>query len=622
MSNELNAAKVNAVAALLATQVVKEDPSAVAAGWRVGPHSIQLDFSTARPFDQTQLATIGNGLRLALARGESMDVAELSSNEAVAVFANNAYFRELVKDRESQEASEPVTVIYSDSGPLLADVGGVYPEVAHLRGTGIRIDGSSAAFWKGSERNESLQRISVLVFASERELKAFLSDRDKAAARDHRKIGQDQKIFFNAPEVGLGLPLWLPNGTIVRDELERLAREVEHREGYERVVTPVITKGELYERSGHLPHYEDDMYPPISIEQDDYYLRPMNCPHHHMVFQELTPSYRDLPLRLAEYGSVFRKEASGQLHGLMRVRGFTQNDAHIYATADQAVDEFRKAMDLHREYYELLGINDFHMVLALRDPSSNKYHKDEAMWERAEAITREAIVTSGIPYEIEVGGAAHYGPKVDFVIRSASGKSFTISTAQLDLYMPERFGLEYVSNQNHRERPVVIHRAPLGSHERMVGFLLEHFDGRLPLWLSPQQVAILPVKAEHRGHAAGLQSQLERAGLRVKVNDSAETLGRRIRSAEMARTPYVLVIGDHEVTNNTVKVRGRGRKDLGEFGSVAVGRWLKDANDSRALEPQSPESYLSGTDKMVSPRGTSVVVSRSSARSALTTWGL
>ncbi|MGH3851560.1 MAG: threonine--tRNA ligase, partial [Pseudonocardiaceae bacterium] len=345
--------------------------------------------------------------------------------------------------------------------------------------------------WRGDEKNQQLQRIYGTAWPTRDQLKDYLHRLEEAVKRDHRRIGEDLDLFTFSNEIGRGLPLWMPNGTIIRDELEGWARETERRLGYQRVVTPHITKDALYYLSGHLPYYREDLYSPIDIEGEQYYLRPMNCPHHHMIYRARPRSYRELPFKIAEYGTVYRFERSGQLHGIMRTRGFTQNDAHIYCTLDQAKDQFLEVMHMHDDYYRALGITDFYMVLALRDPANtDKYHDDAEMWRNAERITREAMAESNIPYVEELGGAAHYGPKVDFIIRAVTGKEFAASTNQVDLYTPQRFELTYHDSDGAEKPVAVIHRAPLGSHERFVGFLTEHFAGAFPVWLAPEQVRV------------------------------------------------------------------------------------------------------------------------------------
>lgn len=421
---------------------------------------------------------------------------------------------------------------------------------------------NAAAYWRGSESNVQLQRIYGTAWASKDDLKIHLRRLEEAAKRDHRRIGEELELFTFAKEVGKGLPLWLPNGTIIRDELEQWARDTERRRGYQRVVTPHITREDLYYLSGHLPYYTEDLYAPIDIEGDRYYLKPMNCPHHHMIFSARPRSYRELPFRIAEYGTVYRFERSGQLHGLMRVRGFAQNDGHIYCTREQAKEEFLEVMRLHDFYYRTLGIEDFYMVLALRDPNNtSKYHDDEEMWTESERITRQAMEESGIPFVEDVGGAAHYGPKVDFMIRSVTGKEFAASTNQVDLYTPDRFGLVYRDSDGTEKPVVVIHRAPLGSHERFVGYLTEHYAGAFPLWLAPEQVAVIPVMPEVNGYAQSIADQLTKADVRAKADLSDSRLGAKVRLAVSRKTPLVVVVGRREESEQTVTVRYRFGKD-------------------------------------------------------------
>ncbi|MBA3654412.1 MAG: threonine--tRNA ligase [Actinobacteria bacterium] len=417
----------------------------------------------------------------------------------------------------------------------------------------------AAAYWRGDEKRPQLQRVYGTAWESKAQLDEHLWRLEEAKKRDHRKLGEELDLFAFDPDVGRGLPLWLPKGTVIRDELEAWARETERRWGYQRVVTPHIARGALFRTSGHLPYYQEDLYAPIDIDGDDYYLKPMNCPHHHMVFKARAHSYRELPLRYAEYGNVYRYEKSGALFGLMRARGFTQNDAHIYCSKADAKEEFLAVMRLHAYYYEALGIDDFHMVLALKDPkNTEKYHGDDDMWEEAERLTRDAMEESGIPYVEELGGAAHYGPKVDFIIRSAIGREFAASTNQLDLYMPERFDLRFTNAHGVQEHPAVIHRAPLGSHERFVGFLLEHYAGNFPTWLAPVQVQVLPVAADHREYARGVVDRLFDDGYRVELVEADEPLGARIRHGKLQKVPYILVVGGQDIEGGTVGVNHRG----------------------------------------------------------------
>ncbi|WP_308820122.1 threonine--tRNA ligase [Pseudonocardia alni] len=435
------------------------------------------------------------------------------------------------------------------------------PTTSHI--PAFRLTRSAAAYWRGDEANQQLQRIYGTAWPSKQQLSEHLAALEEAAKRDHRRIGEDLDLFAFSKEIGKGLPLWLPNGTAIRDELEGWARDTERRLGYQRVVTPHITRQELYYLSGHLPYYTDDLYAPIDIEGDEYYLRPMNCPHHHMVYKARPRSYRNLPYKIAEYGTVYRFERSGQLHGLMRARGFSQNDAHIYCTLEQAKAQFVEVMRMHDDYYRTLGITDFYMVLALPDASkTDKYHDDEEMWRTAEGITRAAMEESEIPFVEEIGGAAHYGPKVDFMIRAVTGKEFAASTNQVDLYTPTRFGLEYHDADGVSKSVAVIHRAPLGSHERFVAFLTEHFGGAFPVWLAPEQVQVIPVMPDVEEYAVEVRDVLFEAGFRADVDLTDGRLPAKVRSAVARKIPLIVVVGRREAADRSVTVRDRSAKEM------------------------------------------------------------
>jgi threonyl-tRNA synthetase len=378
---------------------------------------------------------------------------------------------------------------------------------------------------------------------------------EEAKRRDHRKLGQELEIYTTSEKIGPGLIIWLPRGYIIKDELEKWAKETEEEWGYQRVTTPIITKEELFYTSEHLPHYKEYMFPPMELDDGErYYIKPMNCPFHHTIFAMRPRSYRELPLRLAEYGICHRYEDSGALFGLMRVRSMTMNDAHIYCTEEQAVEEFVRVIELHKYYYNILGIKDYWMELALRNPKNTKYHGNEEMWQKAEALTRRAMEISGVDYVVEHDGAAFYGPKVDFQIKSSIGKVFTASTCQLDLFMPEKFDLKYVDKDGSFKRPVCIHRSPLGTHERFVGFLIEHFAGAFPTWLAPEQIRILPVSEVFLDYCLELQDIFKKHKLRVHI-EIEETLAKRIRNAEKMKIPYMLVIGEKEKSARKINVR-------------------------------------------------------------------
>lgn len=435
----------------------------------------------------------------------------------------------------------------------------------HLPSTGViskafQLTHIAGAYWRGDSSKKMLTRIYGLSFATNKELKAHLQMLEEAAKRDHRKLGKDLELFTMVPDViGPGLPLWLPKGTIIRDELEKWAREEEAKDGYVRVVTPILTKENLYYCSGHLPYYKEDMYAPLEIEGERYYLRPMNCPHHHHVYLSKPRSYRDLPVRIAEYGNVFRYEAHGGLSGLMRTRGFCQNDAHIYCREDQAEEEFIKVMKLHARYYNILGIKDFYMRLSKPDLNKiEKYINAPEKWIKALRVIESAMKKSGLRYEEAEGEAAFYGPKVDFQIKSAIGVEYTISTNQLDFLATERFNLLY-KGEDGKDHPLyVIHRAPLGSHERFVAFLIEHFAGHFPLWLAPLQVIITGVSEKHQKAVVDLVQKLQDSKIRAEADLRDEKINYKIREHSLQKVPVILVLGDKEIENQTATMRRLG----------------------------------------------------------------
>ncbi len=465
-------------------------------------------------------------------------------------------------------------------GPHVANAG----EIGHFKLTRL-----AGAYWRGDARNPQLQRIYGICFPSKEEVEHALWQIEQARLRDHRKIGQEQQLFAFSADVGAGLPLWLPKGMVLRDELEFLAQQEERRDGYSRVATPQITKEALYYRSRHLPYYKADMYPPIDIEGENFYLRPMNCPHHHQLYLAAKHSYRDLPIRLAEYGQVYRYEPSGALSGLMRVRGFCQNDAHIYCRYDQAKDEFLRVMRLHARYYDLMGIKEYYMRLALPDLEKlDKYVNEPAQWLAALAIIRQAMKESGYPFVEAEGEAAFYGPKVDFMIKSAIGTEYAISTNQLDFLATETFGLSYVGDDGAEHPVYVIHRAPLGSHERFVAFLIEHFGGAFPVWLAPIQARVIPITDRQNDYALSVRDRIlaapvvnGTAGLRVDVDQSAERMQKKIRNAQSEKIPYMLVVGEREAEAGTVAVRLRSGKDLGAMALELLIARLKQESESR-----------------------------------------
>jgi threonyl-tRNA synthetase len=439
----------------------------------------------------------------------------------------------------------------------------------HIPDTGfikaIRLTNIAGAYWKGDEKNKQLTRIYGVSFPSKRELDEYLLMLEEAKKRDHRKLGREMGIYTMDDEVGQGLVLWMPNGTVIIEELEKLAKETERDAGYQRVVTPHIAKESLYITSGHLPYYEDSMYPPMELDGTKYYLKAMNCPHHHKIFAAEPRSYKDLPLRLAEYGTCYRYEQSGELFGLMRVRCLHMNDAHIYCTKEQFAQEFRAVNEMYLKYFRIFGIEKYVMRFSLHDPAGlgKKYINEPELWLETEAMVRKVLKETGTPFIEVAGEGAFYGPKIDVQIWSAIGREFTLATNQVDFAQGRRFRLEYTNPDNHPDTPLIIHRAPLGTHERFIGFLLEHYAGKFPLWLAPQQVKLLPISDKFLPYAQTVLESLKKADIRAGIDERSEKIGKKIRDTELARVPYMLVIGEKEMNEQKVSVRRQGKGDLG-----------------------------------------------------------
>ncbi|MBF0289280.1 MAG: threonine--tRNA ligase [SAR324 cluster bacterium] len=426
---------------------------------------------------------------------------------------------------------------------------------------GFSLDSLAGAYWRGSEENKMMQRVYGLAFEDGEQLQDFKKKRKLAMERDHRKLNAQMQFFIIEEEVGKGLPLWLPNGTILRDELEKLAKEKEFAAGYQRVATPHITKENLYLTSGHLPHYAESMFPPMDVDGEKMYLKPMNCPHHHLIYRSSPRSYRELPLRLAEYGMCYRYEQSGELAGLLRVRGLSMNDAHIYCTPEQTKEEFINVIQMHLEYYQMFGLADYWMRLSLPDEDNKKFVSDPELWKRACDLVVQAMDEVGVHYEAVEGEAAFYGPKIDFQIVNVVGREETASTNQLDLIMAERFDLYYIGADNEHHRPFIIHRAPLGTHERFCAFLIEHYGGAFPTWLAPVQVRILPVASAFYDYAFQLKNQLQTKFIRVEVDDSHDKFGKKIRNGATSKIPNLLILGEKEQSDQSVTWKRYGDQD-------------------------------------------------------------
>ena len=439
----------------------------------------------------------------------------------------------------------------------------------HIPSTGfikaIRLTNIAGAYWKGDEKNKQLTRIYGVTFPSQKQLDEYLQMIEEAKKRDHRKLGKELNIYTMDDDVGPGLIMWLPNGTVVIEELEKLAKETELEAGYKRVVTPHIAKESMYRTSGHLPYYADSMYPPMELEGEKYYLRAMNCPHHHKIFAALPKSYRDLPYRIAEYGTVYRYEQSGELFGLMRVRCLHMNDAHIYCTRQQFADEFRAVNEMYLKYFKIFGVDKYVMRLSLhsKEKLGIKYVNEPELWKETEEMVRNVLIESSIPYVEVQDEAAFYGPKIDVQIYSVIGREFTLATNQVDFSQGRSFKLHYTTEDNNTETPLIIHRAPLGTHERFIGFLLEHYAGKLPTWLAPLQVKILPISDKFMPYAKDVLQKLKKADIRAEIDDRNEKIGKKIRDTELMKVPYMLVVGEKEMNENKASVRRQGKGDLG-----------------------------------------------------------
>lgn len=492
---------------------------------------------------------------------------EVSADEARQLFADQPYKLELVDgldeggiDEYGNEVQEK-TVISTYKHDTFEDLcrGPHVEHTAKIIADGFQLLSVAGAYWRGDENNPMLQRIYGTAWRNRKELKKHLEQLEEAKKRDHRKLGRELEIFIFEEEVGPGLPLWLPRGAVIVEELERLAKETEEAAGYQRVRTPHLTKEDLFIRSGHLAFYKDSMYPPMEMEGVTYYVKPMNCPMHHKIFGSKLRSYRELPVRLAEYGTCYRYEQSGELFGLMRVRSMQMNDAHIYCTQEQFAEEFMGVVNLYKYYFDLFEIDRFVMRLSTHHPRKlgDKYIDNPALWQKTEEMVRQAMAEGQVPFVEELDEAAFYGPKIDVQIWSAIGREFTLATNQVDFAQPQRLGLSYINASGEEEIPLCIHRAPLSTHERMIGFLIEHYGGNFPVWLAPEQVRVIPITEAHNEYARQLEARLVDAGVRGAADLSNERMNSKIRQAQLMKVPYMLVVGDREVAENTVSLRRR-----------------------------------------------------------------
>ena len=459
--------------------------------------------------------------------------------------------------------------ISQKENPVFVDLceGGHVENTREIDPKSFKLTQISSAYWQADEKNASMQRIYGISFETAKELQDFEKMQEEAKKRDHRKLGQELELFTFDDRVGPGLPLWMPNGTVMVEEIEKLAKERETAGGYKRVKTPHLAKEALYLTSGHLPYYAGSMFPPMDLDNEKYYLKAMNCPHHHLIYGIRPRSYKELPLRLAEYGTCYRYEDSGALFGLMRVRSLSMNDAHIYCTPEQFKSEFLAVIDMYKYYFELFGIEKFVMRLSKhsKEGLGKKYVDEPELWIQTEAQVRECMEESGVPFVEVEDEAAFYGPKIDVQIWSVIGREFTLATNQLDFSVPKKFDLRYIDQDGQQKTPLCIHRAPLSTHERLIGFLVEHFGGNFPTWLAPTQVHVLPVAEAHRDYAIQVVEMLREKDVRVELAEPSDTLGKRIRNAEKLRIPYMIVVGDDEVKANSINVRSHKTKTQKDY---------------------------------------------------------
>jgi len=570
----------HSAAHVMATAVLRLFPDAKC---DIGPPTEQgfyYDFDLEHKFTASDLEAIETEMKKVIKENSAFEVKEVSRDEAREFFEKNGQPYKLERLGDIPEGA-PIT-LYQNNEFIDLCAG---PHVRYTKQIkAIKLLSVAGAYFRGDEKNRQMQRIYGTAFDSREALEDHLQKLEEAKQRDHRKIGKEMKLFHIDDKVGQGLVLWTPNGSIIRQKLQDFLLEELTRGGYQQVFTPHIGRLGLYRTSGHFPYYQESQFTPVvdrdmleslategcscaelsnrlsDGKADGYLLKPMNCPMHIRIFDSQPHSYRDLPVRLAEFGTVYRWEQSGELNGLTRVRGFTQDDAHIFCTEDQVQSEIKGCLDLVKKVFEVIGMRDFRVRIGLRDPDSTKYTGSPELWDKAEDALRKSASTLGVDYSEEKGEAAFYGPKIDFVVRDVLGREWQLGTVQVDYNLPERFDLHYIGADNQKHRPVMIHRAPFGSMERFCGVLIEHFAGNFPLWLAPEQIRILPISDDQKPYGQELMNQLQAAGIRVAMDGHAEKLGAKIRRAELDKIPYLAVVGAKEAESGLVNVRSRFRK--------------------------------------------------------------
>lgn len=550
----------------------------------IGPaikNRFYYDFDIDGTISNEDLQKIENKMQQIAKEDLQVTRKELSRNEAIKLFKDRGekYKVEIIEQIDKTDKISAYTqgdFIDLCRGPHVPSTG----KIKHFK-----LLSTSGAYWRGDENNKMLQRVYGTVFSTNNELKEYLTFLEEAKKRDHRKLGKELEIYTFDDEVGPGLPLWLPNGGVIIDALEELAKESETRHGYHRVRSPHLSKGTLYEKSGHLELYKESMYPAMDVDGIEYYVKPMNCPHHHKIYAASPKSYRDLPFRIAEYGTCYRYEKSGQLFGLMRVRSMQMNDAHIYCSKSDFDEEFLDVCKMYLEYFEIFGIDKYEMRLSLHDPKDlgKKYINEPELWLETEESVKIALKKGGVNFTEIPGEAAFYGPKIDVQVWSAIGKEFTLATNQVDFAIPKRFNLTFTDKKGIEQTPICIHRAPLSTHERFIGFLIEHYGGDFPLWLSPTQAIILPVSEKTLVYAKSLKKKFIAAGIRTKLDERPEKIGAKIRQAEINKIPVMVIVGEKEAAEKTVSVR---RRFIGDQGSIKVAELLKTLNNEHKQRSQ------------------------------------
>ena len=562
---------LHSAAHLMAQAVKKFWPTSQMTIGPVIENRFYYDFDIEGTFSDEDLLKIEEEMHNIAKENHDVSREDLSRDEAIKLFSklNENYKVEIINEIDESD----LITAYKQGDFIDLCRGPHTPSTGNLKY--FKLLSTSGAYWRGNENNKMLQRIYGTAFSKKSELKKYLNFLEEAKKRDHRKIGKELEIFTFDEEVGPGLPLWLPNGGVILNELESLAKETEDRHGYHQVRTPHLTKSDLYKKSGHLELYKDAMYPAMDVDGIDYYVKPMNCPHHHKIYAASPKSYRDLPYRISEYGTCYRYEKSGQLFGLMRVRSMQMNDAHIYCSKDDFSQEFLDVCKMYLEYFDIFGIEKYEMRLSVHDKEGlgKKYIDEPDLWIETENIVRRTLTEGKINFTEISGEAAFYGPKVDVQVWSAIGKEFTLATNQVDFAIPKRFGLSYTDQDGKEKTPLCIHRAPLSTHERFVGFLIEHYGGDFPVWLSPIQIAILPVSEKTNHYAYEVEKQLTEAGFRTTIDDKPDKIGSKIRNAELNKIPIMAVIGEKEAQNNTLSIR---RRFVGDQGELSIDKIIND----------------------------------------------